>query len=547
MTFDDGSKSDFTVVAPLLKSYGFGATFYISEGLHFDNKTASLTWEEIKALSDTGFEIGNHTRSHPNMATLSREQIIAEVAQIETRFKAHGIPAPRTFCYPGYHNSPEVLKVLGEKGYLFARRGVAPEFPYSDKGDRGPAYDPQEDHPLLVPTTGASGPNWGWEDFRWAIEQAKDGKICVLTFHGVPTGLYPHASTKPEDFARYMKHLHDNDYMVIAMRDLAKYVDPARSAADPYQAIFKRLGVKPVQLKCEYAVNPVGIDAAEPRFSWLLESTRRDQTQAAYQILVAGSEEKLEQGIGDLWDSGKVVSSRSVNVPYQGRALTSGQKCWWKVRCWNKPGYDGEYARAPYHDPRTIQAMREQRPSTYSGSATFDMGLLKPSDWQGKWVGAGKEISSPLLRKAFTLDTPVKRATVHVCGLGYYELYINGEKVGDHVLDPGTTYYHNDHRQLPPEIRTQGRTQITLRRTRWICHGAEPGLWRARCDDPDAGARPLVEAGGRTPDTSQFDGIPQCRCFFLRKTKSFRLPERVLSLMPLWAKASNRSWRWVGA
>jgi len=444
LTFDDGNKSDFTFVAPLLKRYGFGATFYITDRFRFDNKTAFLTWEEIKALSDIGFEIGNHTRSHPNMATLSREQIAAEVAHIETRCKEQGIPAPATFCYPGYHYSPEVLKVLGEKGYLFARRGVAPEFPYSDSGNRGPAYDPLADDPLLVPTTGASGPAWSWEDFRWAIEQAKDGKICVLTFHGVPATLHPWVSTKPDDFARYMKHLHDNAYTVIAMRDLAKYVDPARRAADPYQAIFNRLSVKPVQLKCEYTVNPVGIDAAKPRFSWLLESTRRAQTQAAYQILVASSEEDLKQGIGNLWDSGKVVSSESVNIPYEGPALTSGQKCWWKVRCWNEPGYGGGYAGVPNHDLRTVQAMREQRPGTYSAPATFEMGLLKPGDWQGKWIGAGSEVSSPLLRKAFTLNTQVKRATVHVCGLGYYELYLNGKKVGDHVLDPGTTHYHND-------------------------------------------------------------------------------------------------------
>jgi len=176
----------------------------------------------------------------------------------------------------------------------------------------------------------------------------------------------------------------------------------------------------------------------------LLESTRRDQRQAAYQILVAGSEEKLKQDIGDLWDSGKVVSDKSVNIPYQGRALTSGQECWWKLRGWNKPGYDGFICEAPYIDKRSTEELHKERPSEYSAPATFEMGLLKKSDWQGKWICADKNISAPLLRKEFKIDKKIKQAKVYISGLGYYELYINGQKVGDHVLDPGSTYYNND-------------------------------------------------------------------------------------------------------
>ena len=93
---------------------------------------------------------------------------------------------------------------------------------------------------MLVPTTGCSGPNWGWEDFVWAVGQAKDGKICVLTFHGVPALIHPWVNTKPDDFKRYMKFLHDQGCTVIAMRDLAKYVDPAKRPSDPYGSIKRR-------------------------------------------------------------------------------------------------------------------------------------------------------------------------------------------------------------------------------------------------------------------------------------------------------------------
>ncbi|MBC8231137.1 alpha-L-rhamnosidase N-terminal domain-containing protein, partial [bacterium] len=276
------------------------------------------------------------------------------------------------------------------------------------------------------------------------VDESGYFKNSFFKLYKLVQNVYPHCSTVPATFAEYMKYLHDQGCMVIAMRDLAKYVNPNKRPKEPYDAIKRRLGVTPVQLKCEYAVNPLGIDVAQPRFSWVLESSRRGQMQSAYQILVASSEENLRQNIADLWDSGKVVSGQSVNVAYKGSALKSGQKCWWKVRCWNKPGEDGMYVTPTYHDVKTLEAMRKERPSAYSAPATFEMGLLKQSDWQGNWIGADKTISSPLLRKEFTLEKEVKRARVYISGLGYYELYLNGEKVGNHVLDPGTTYYNND-------------------------------------------------------------------------------------------------------
>ena len=98
--------------------------------------------------------------------------------------------------------------------------------------------------------------------------------------------------------------------------------------------------------------------------------------QSAYQVLVATAVEKLNNNIGDKWDSGKVVSDKSVNIVYEGKALSSSETCFWKIRVWDKKG----------------------QPWTYSKPATFGMGLLKASDWQGKWIRADKDISSPLLR-----------------------------------------------------------------------------------------------------------------------------------------------------
>jgi len=227
LTFDDGVKSCATFVAPLLKHYRFGATFYITEGLNFlKDKDRYMTWGEIRELDEAGFEIGNHTRHHKNVSTQLREELIADLGHIDHRCQENGILLPQTFCYPGYHNSPEAVTVLEERQYLFARRGVAPEYPYYDEGGRGPAYNPTHHHPLLIPTTGASGPNWTFEDFIWAVEQAKDGNIAVLTFHGVPDLDHPWVHTEPVQFESYMNYLHNNDCTVIAMRDLARYVVP---------------------------------------------------------------------------------------------------------------------------------------------------------------------------------------------------------------------------------------------------------------------------------------------------------------------------------
>ena len=181
--------------------------------------------------------------------------------------------------------------------------------------------------------------------------------------------------------------------------------------------------ISPFDLQCEYAVDPVGLDARQPRFSWLLQAEERGQSQSGYQILVAGSEANLLAGIGDRWDSGRVESARAAHVEYDGAALASNERCWWTVQVWDGTG----------------------RASAFSSTATFSMGLLEASDWRGGWIGAAdRTISAPLLRREFTLNRPVRRATVHMSGLGYGELYVNGSRVGQSVLDPGNTYYNND-------------------------------------------------------------------------------------------------------
>ncbi|MDP6111349.1 MAG: polysaccharide deacetylase family protein [Planctomycetota bacterium] len=229
LTFDDGNKSDRTFVADLLKRHGFGGTFYITEGLRFGaNKDHYVTWEEIRELDEMGFEIGNHTQHHRNVTELSPEELTASVRHIENRCAEHGISKPATFCYPSFHNNAAAVRVIEEMDYLFARRGVSPEFPDGGEGGRGPAYDPETHHPLLVPTTGYSGPDWSFDDLVWAVDQATEGKIAVLCFHGVPGLEHPWVTTDQTDFEKYMQYLEDEGCTVIAMRELVSYVGWSR-------------------------------------------------------------------------------------------------------------------------------------------------------------------------------------------------------------------------------------------------------------------------------------------------------------------------------
>ena len=226
LTFDDSSKSHVTVAAPLLKKHGFGATFFITEGFDFPtNKRDYMTWDEIAQLHRDGFEIGNHTRDHKPPSAKDPKGTAEQLEAINARCQAHGIPRPVSFAYPGNALDKDVLPVLHGLGIKFARRGGAPEYPY-DKG-RGFAYEPGLDHPLLIPSAGDARPGWTLDDFKRAVSQARGGKIAVLQLHGVPDTAHAWVNTPTPLFESYVKYLADNDYKVIALRDLARYVDPA--------------------------------------------------------------------------------------------------------------------------------------------------------------------------------------------------------------------------------------------------------------------------------------------------------------------------------
>jgi hypothetical protein len=194
--------------------------------------------------------------------------------------------------------------------------------------------------------------------------------------------------------------------------------------------------------RCEYNTNPIGVDAQRPQFSWELQSVQQNVLQTAYRILVADDSALLKKNIGNIWDSRKINASTSIQVKYGGKQLQSARKYFWKLMVWDNKGNSSAWSAIEY----------------------WQMGLLNSSDWKGaKWIGYEEIIDSlrivphmhqggkkswgtrrnvlPMLRKSFTISKKIKSATAFICGLGHFEMSVNGNKIGDHFLDPGWTNY----------------------------------------------------------------------------------------------------------
>jgi alpha-L-rhamnosidase len=180
------------------------------------------------------------------------------------------------------------------------------------------------------------------------------------------------------------------------------------------------------ELRCEYKMDPLGIDVAKPRLSWQLESTEKNVLQTAYQVQVASSDKDLAKE-KVVWDSGEVKSDESVGVEYAGPALMSAKTYLWHVRVWDNHGHA----------------------SGWSAPAKWEMGLLDSADWKASWVTPNlgedetKSNPAPLLRKELTINAKkkIERARLYASAMGLYEMHLNGKRVGDQYFTPGWTAY----------------------------------------------------------------------------------------------------------
>jgi len=188
--------------------------------------------------------------------------------------------------------------------------------------------------------------------------------------------------------------------------------------------------LKPELLTCEYKENPIGIDIKKPGFTWTLSAEKRGSLQSAYEIIVSNNEADINHLKGNMWNSGKINNPASIQIEYNGRTLSSYTKYYWKVRIYDNDG----------------------NPSVWSKTAWFETTALEPGDWKGKWIGDGrpqftndadfyKDAQNPLFKKKIDIQKKITSARLYISGLGYYEAYLNGTKIGNNVLDPGFTTY----------------------------------------------------------------------------------------------------------
>ncbi|MBE8722005.1 family 78 glycoside hydrolase catalytic domain [Sphingobacterium pedocola] len=186
--------------------------------------------------------------------------------------------------------------------------------------------------------------------------------------------------------------------------------------------------LKPVNLRVEYKDRPF-VDERVPRLSWELTAKKHNQFQSAYQVIVASSLKKLKRNEGDLWDSGKQTSQATNQIVYDGVALSSRQRVWWKVKVWDANNRQGKWSEVNH----------------------WEMGLLNQSDWHAKWIGYDLNHlakggtyhlpPSPYLRKEVRVQKEVRVARLYISSLGLHEFYINGDKVGRDYFGSGWTDY----------------------------------------------------------------------------------------------------------
>ncbi len=187
---------------------------------------------------------------------------------------------------------------------------------------------------------------------------------------------------------------------------------------------------RPIAIKTEYLSNPIGIQEDIPRFSWEFEESEPGFLQSACEIIVSDNLQDIQNTKGNIWSSGKIQSQENIQVLYKGPPLKSFTRYQFKIKV-----YDSN-----------------DQPSEWSGVNWFETSALQTSDWKAKWIGDGSVNPSsdsayyqpdrmPLFRTDFSTKKKINRAVLYASGMGYYEAYLNGEKIGDRVLDPGFTTY----------------------------------------------------------------------------------------------------------
>ena len=214
--------------------------------------------------------------------------------------------------------------------------------------------------------------------------------------------------------------------ILLALSMLLPLIGCGEQTGEPGETeeVVDEMALRATSLKVNNLDTPLGVDTT-PEFSWVNKSKTIGRAQSAYRIVVASTKELAEAGTGDLWDTGKVESEDCFEIAYAGQTLTSRMDCYWAVKVWDEQGTESDWTK----------------------TARFGMGILDQSEWTADWIAAPTYtvgttvIPAPMLRKSFSLEKDVKNAKIYICGLGLFELKVNGTIPDDSVLNPADTQY----------------------------------------------------------------------------------------------------------
>lgn len=234
--------------------------------------------------------------------------------------------------------------------------------------------------------------------------------------------------------------------------------------------VVNTYGQKPAELKCEYLVAPLGIDQPAPRLSWKMDDRRQGAKQTAYRIIIGKDSLAVSQNKGDVWDTGKIPTDLNL-VKYAGKELQAFTRYFWKVQLWDK----------------------EKKPTPSNPVTSFETGMMKMTNWKGTWISDRNDINilpAPYFRKVFESGKKIRAARAYVAAAGLYELYLNGNKVGNHRLDPMYTRFDRRNLYVTYDVThylQQGKNAVgVLLGNGWYNHQSvavwnfDKAPWRAR-------------------------------------------------------------------
>jgi alpha-L-rhamnosidase len=466
LTFDDGLQDQYTLAYPELKKRGLKATFAIigskvggivrskQDRADGTDGTPCMTWDMLREMAADGQEIASHGWEHRNVTKLDSEALRQEVVRNDSAIAKETGQYPVTFVYPGNAKSAEAIAFceqgrVGSRTYqlsLGAKRTTAFLRHYLDslvaRGEWG--------------VTMTHGIAQGYDHFKdphvlWTFLddlQLRQQEIWVAPFRDVAAYVKERENTQlvvkqtanaltitPKTTLEGKQFQHPLTLIVNA--PVATATQAGRSLECMHKGDITLININPnggkiviknellpTHLTVEGRIEPMGLDEEHPRLGWQIYTDKKNVSQQSYHIQVATS----KTGKVDVWDSGIVNSDQSQWVEIGGR-LQPNNTYYWRVKIKTNKGE-----------------------SQWSHWSHWTTGLLKEENWKGEWIGYDSltadvkmerhsRIAARHLHKSFTLAKPVKRATAHICGLGYYILNINGQRIGDYLLAPAPTQY----------------------------------------------------------------------------------------------------------